>query len=143
MKIDKILFPTDFSARTRNAREHAIYLASALGADLYLLHAIEPLKYEEADDEIREFYRTLEAQMAEKMAGEREIFEKNGITVVTDILIGPRWKVINAYAQEKAIDLIVMGSHGIRTDTGEVSVGTTSHKVMFSSPCPVLIVRHE
>ena len=50
--------------------------------------------------------------------------------------------MINNYALEKGIDLIIMGSHGIRTESGEVSVGTTSHKVMFSSPCPVLIVRH-
>lgn len=143
MKIEKILFPTDFSPRSRSAREHALYLAGALGAEVYLLHAIEPLKYEEVDDEIREFYRTLETQMDEKMSGEKDIFEKNGLTVSTDIVIGPRWKVINTYAEEKGIDMIIMGSHGIRTDTGEVSVGTTSHKVMFSSPCPVLIVRHD
>lgn len=143
MKIEKILFPTDFAPRSRSAREHALYLAGALGAEVYLLHAIEPLKYEEVDEEIREFYRTLESQMNEKMAGEREIFVKNGLSVNTDIVIGPRWKAINAYAGEKGIDLIIMGSHGLRTDTGEVSVGTTSHKVMFSSPCPVLIVRHD
>lgn len=143
MKIEKILFPTDFSPRSRNAREHALYLAGALGAEVYLLHAIEPLKYEEVDDEIREFYRTLETQMNEKMAQEKEIFVKNGLSVNTDIVIGPRWKEINTYALEKGIDLIIMGSHGLKTDTGEVSVGTTSHKVMFSSPCPVLIVRHD
>jgi len=143
LKIEKILFPTDFSPKSRSAREYALYLAGALGAEVYLLHAIEPLKYEEVDEEIREFYRTLETQMGEKMSGEKEIFEKNGLTVDTDIVIGPRWKVINTYAGENGIDLIIMGSHGIRTDTGEVSVGTTSHKVMFSSPCPVLIVRHD
>lgn len=143
MKIEKILFPTDFSPKSKNAKEHALYLAQALGASVHLLHAIEPLKYEEADEEIRDFYRTLEAQMEEKMAAEREAFDKSGLAVHADIVIGPRWRVINTYAKEKGIDLIVMGSHGIRTESGEVSVGTTSHKVMFSSPCPVLIVRHD
>ena len=142
LKIEKILFPTDFSPKSNSAREHTIYLAGALGAEVYLLHAIEPLKYEDADDEIREFYRTLETQMGEKMTREKEIFVKSGLKINTDIVIGQRWKVINTYAAEKGIDLIIMGSHGLRTDTGEVSVGTTSHKVMFSSPCPVLIVRH-
>jgi nucleotide-binding universal stress UspA family protein len=142
LKIEKILFPTDFAPRSVNAREHALYLARALGASVYLLHAIEPLRYEEADEEIREFYRTLEAQMQEKMADEKDIFEKSGLDVQTDILIGPRWRVINTYAEEKGVDLIIMGSHGVRTESGEVSLGTTSHKVMFSSPCPVLIVRH-
>jgi nucleotide-binding universal stress UspA family protein len=142
LKIEKILFPTDFAPRSGNAREHALYLAGALGASVYLLHAIEPLRYEEADEEIREFYRTLEAQMQEKMAGEKDIFYRNGLAVHTDIFIGPRWRVINTYAEEKGVDLIIMGSHGVRTESGQVSLGTTSHKVMFSSPCPVLIVRH-
>jgi nucleotide-binding universal stress UspA family protein len=143
LKIEKILFPTDFAPRSVNAREYALYLARALGASVYLLHAIEPLRYEEADEEIREFYRTLEAQMQAKMADEKDIFEKSGVSVATDILIGPRWRVINTYAKEKGVDLIIMGSHGVRTESGEVSLGTTSHKVMFSSPCPVLIVRHD
>lgn len=142
MKIEKILFPTDFAPRSKNAREHALYLARALGASVYLLHAIEPLKYDEVDDEIKEFYKTLETQMGEKMAAEKKIFDKSGLSVYTDIVIGPRWRVINTYAGEKGIDLIIMGSHGLRAESGDVSVGTTSHKVMFSSPCPVLIVRH-
>ena len=142
MKIAKILFPTDFAPRSKNAREHALYLARSLGASVYLLHAIEPLKYDEVDDEIKEFYKTLEAQMGEKMAAEKDNFDKSGLSVHTDIVIGPRWRVINTYAEEKGIDLIIMGSHGIRAESGGVSVGTTSHKVMFSSPCPVLIVRH-
>jgi nucleotide-binding universal stress UspA family protein len=142
LKIEKILFPTDFAPRSKNAGEHALYLARALGASVYLLHAIEPLKYDEVDDEIKEFYKTLETQMGEKMAAEKEIFDKSGLSVYTDIVIGPRWRVINTYAGEKGIDLIIIGSHGLRAESGEVSVGTTSHKVMFSSPCPVLIVRH-
>ena len=36
----------------------------------------------------------------------------------TDIVIGPRWRVIDTYAEEKGIDLIIMGSHGIRAESG-------------------------
>jgi nucleotide-binding universal stress UspA family protein len=143
MKIEKLLFPTDFSPRSLSAREYAIYMADALGASVYLLHAIEPLKYDEVDDEIRDFYSNLQAQLNQKMELENEFFEKRGVIVHTDVVIGQRWKVINTYAKEKGIDLIIMGSHGIRTESGDILIGTTSHKVMFSSPCPVLIVRHE
>lgn len=143
MNIAKILFPTDFSARSLNAREHVLYLAEALESTVYLLHAIEPLEYDQIDQEIKEFYRNLESQLDEKMKYEQEVFEKRGLNVHTDIIIGPRWRVINSYAKDKNIDLIIMGSHGLKTDAGELSVGTTSHRVMFTSPCPVLIVRHE
>ena len=108
MKIEKILYPTDFSNKSDNAREHA-----------------------------------MENQLEKKMQVEKKKFESAGVSTEDKIIIGPRWKVINNFAKEYQIDLIVMGSHGVRTDSGEISVGTTSHKVMFSSPCPVLIVRHE
>lgn len=143
MKIKKILYPTDFSNKSYNAREHAIYMAQSLDSSLYLLHAIEPLDYDEMDDEIINFYKELENQLEKKMEAEKKKFESAGVSTEDKIIIGPRWKVINNFAKEYQIDLIVMGSHGVRTDSGEISVGTTSHKVMFSSPCPVLIVRHE
>lgn len=143
MKIEDILFPTDFSLKSSAARDYALYLAEALGSRVHILHAIEPLDYETMDEEISEFYRNLENLLGEKMDDERKEFEKKGIEAQTEIIIGQRWRVINNYAKEKETDVIVMGSHGFRTESGEVSVGTTSHKVMFTSPCPVLIVRHE
>jgi len=143
MKIERILYPTDFAAKSENAREHAIYMTQTLNSSLYLLHAIEPLDYDEVDEEILDFYKGLENQLEAKMVAEKKIFQEAGVKIQAEIIIGPRWKVINNYAKENNIDLIVMGSHGVRNETGEISVGTTSHKVMFSSPCPVLIVRHE
>lgn len=143
MKIEKILFPTDFSIKSVKAREHAIYLAGLVDAPVFILHAIEPFDYDEMDDEIMGFYRELEMQLKDKMEKEKELFVSSGLGVHTDIVIGPRWRVINTYASEHGIDLIVMGSHGVRTETGELSVGTTSHRVMFTSPCPILLVRHE
>jgi len=143
MKIEKILFPTDFSLKSIKAREYAIYLAGSLGAAVFILHAIEPFEYDELDEEIKSFYKDLEIQLKEKMEHEKEVFNTNGLSVHDDIVIGPRWRVVNTYASEHAIDLIVMGSHGVRTEAGELSVGTTSHKVMFTSPCPVLLVRHQ
>jgi len=143
MKIAKIMFPTDFSEAMSAAKDHALYIADALGARVSILHAIEPLDSDGIDDEIRDFYEALEARMGEKMADEREAFESKGIEVETDIIIGERWKVINKVASERGIDLIIIGSHGITTSTGEISVGTTSHKVMFTSPCPVLVVRRD
>ena len=143
MKIERILYPTDFSTKSESAREHAIYMAQSFNSSLHLLHAIEPLDYDEMDEEIMDFYKGLENQLEVKMETEIKVFQDAGLETISEIIIGPRWKVINNYASENNIDMIVMGSHGVRTESGGISVGTTSHKVMFSSPCPVLIVRHE
>jgi nucleotide-binding universal stress UspA family protein len=143
MNIQKILFPTDFSLHSVKAREYAIYLGEKLGASISILHAIEPLDYTDIDAEVKQFYKEIEAQMEKKIEEEKSIFEKRGLRVEKIIVIGPRWRVINTFAKEKNIDLIIMGSHGLKTETGQLSIGTTSHKVVFSSPCPVLIVRYD
>ncbi|HLE25997.1 MAG TPA: universal stress protein [Thermodesulfobacteriota bacterium] len=143
MKIQRILFPTDFSVYSEKAREYTLYLGEKLKASIYIIHAIEPLEYPEIDEEIKKFYKELEKQMEKKIEDERETFEKKGVQAKTNIIIGPRWRVINTFAKEKDIDLIVMGSHGLKTETGQMAIGTTSHKVAFSSPCPVLLVRYD
>ncbi|MER3447479.1 MAG: hypothetical protein C4291_11870 [Candidatus Dadabacteria bacterium] len=143
MDIRKILFPTDFSLYSKKAREYTLYLGERLNASIYILHAIEPLDYPDVDEEIKRFYKGLEAQMEDKLKEEKKIFEKKGLRTETNIVIGSRWRVINTFAKEKNIDLIIMGSHGLKTETGQVVIGTTSHKVIFSSPCPVLLVRYE
>ncbi|NIP31002.1 MAG: universal stress protein [Candidatus Dadabacteria bacterium] len=141
--INRIVFPTDFSIYSANAREYVMELAKSLGSKVYIIHAIEPIKYEEDDEEIQEFYKKIELEIENKIENEKEYFIENDITVYTDTIIGPSWKVINTYAKEKDIDLIVMGSHGYKTERDEIVIGTTSHKVVLTSPCPVLIVRNE
>ena|ERR1700758_1257251 len=143
MSIKRILFPTDFSLYSEKAREYTLNLGEKLNAGIYILHAIEPLDYPEIDEEIKKFYRELEVQMEKKLEEEKRFFEKKGLRAETNIVIGPRWRVINTFAKEKNIDLIIMGSHGLKTETGQIAIGTTSHKVIFSSPCPVLVVRYE
>jgi hypothetical protein len=41
-----------------------------------------------------------------------EFFDYMGLSNHSSFIIGPRWKVINTYAKEMGIGLIVMGSHG-------------------------------
>lgn len=141
MKIERILYPTDFTEKSALAREYAAYLAKSLNSCIHMLHAIEPIDNDGMDIEITEFYRDLEPQLKEKLEKEKAFFSKSGLEVISEIIVGSRWKVINNYANEKAIDLIVIGSHGIRNEDGSVSVGTTSHKVIFSSHCPVLVIK--
>lgn len=143
MNITRILFPTDFSVYSESARDYTIFLGESLNAKIYILHAIEPLEYPEVDEEVKKFFDEIELQMENKIEKEKEIFFKKGINVETDMVVGPRWRVINTFAKEKNIDLIIMGSHGLRTETDQLALGTTSHKVIFTSPCPVLIVRQE
>ncbi len=140
--IKKIAFPTDFSKYSLKAREYVIELAKSLNSKVYIIHAIEPIQYEEDDEEIKQFYRNIELVVDDKIGREKNFFLEKDINAYTYTVIGSSWKVINTYAKENEIDLIVMGSHGLKTDNDEIVIGTTSHKVVLTSPCPVLIVRN-
>lgn len=140
--IKKIVFPTDFSKYSLKAREYVVELAKSLNSKVYILHAIEPIQYEEDDEEIKQFYINIEIEVDKKIEQEKNFFIERDIDAYTDTVVGSSWKVINTYAKEKEIDLIVMGSHGFKSENDEIVIGTTSHKVVLTSPCPVLIVRN-
>jgi len=140
--IKKIVFPTDFSKYSIKAREYVIELAKTLNSKVYIVHAIEPIQYEEDDEEIKQFYRNIKLVVDKKIEKEKNYFLERDINAYTDTVIGSAWKAINTYAKEKEIDLIIMGSHGFKTEKDEIVIGTTSHKVVLTSPCPVLIVKN-
>ncbi len=145
MKLNRILFPTDFAELSLRAREYVVSLAKHYGASVYILHAIEPVELyeEEVDEEIEKFYDDIKRDVESKIEREREYFQKLGIEALSSVIVGKRWSTINSFARDNEIDLVVVGSHSIRTKEGKISIGTTSHKVAMSSPCPVLIVRRD
>ncbi len=141
--IKRIAYPTDFSAFSEYVRDYVIELALNLNSAVYILHGIEPLKYEEVDEDIKNFYKAIEDDVNRKIEKEKNIFLKYKIEVYTSVIIGTPWRVIKTFSREKDIDLIVMGSHGLESREGEIAVGSTSHKVFFSTPCPLLIVKEK
>ncbi|MCS7312897.1 MAG: universal stress protein [Acidobacteria bacterium] len=144
VQIRQILFATDFSHYSDRARDYTLTLARKHRAHVYVLHAIEVLYHmDEKDPELREWFKTLERAMERKMADEVAFFQSRGVAATGEVIIGTPWKVILRFAEEVGVDLIVIGSHGIRTEEGRVLLGTTSHKVALASKIPVLIVRPE
>lgn len=143
-KIQKILFPTDFSDNSNYAFDYALDLAKKFGARLYILHVIHELI------DTTGFYvpnisldqlQTDLVKGAEEMMG-RFIKEEMGDfkEYETMNIIGlPHIEVMNV-ARDKGIDMIVMGTHG-RTGIDRVLFGSTAEKVVKKAPCPVLTVR--
>ena len=75
------------------------------------------------------------------MNEEIQYFNAKDIKTESFMLIGKRWLSINEYIDNNKIDLLVLGTHGIRSKKGELLLGTTSHKLIFTSSCPVFLVR--
>lgn len=70
---------------------------------------------------------------------EKRIKEAN-VKVKITILKGTPGPEIVRYANEKSVDLVVIGSRGLNS-LQEMVLGSVSHKVMKRVTCPALVVK--
>ena len=139
-KYRSILLPYDGSDFSKKALEHACELSKAEGASLTALYAIP--RYEEMIG----FFRTDSVkkslfQEAQKIiSGARELASQRGVSIRVEIEEGRAGDKIVKTAQELKSDLIVMGSYGWR-GVDKAIMGSTTERVIMTSPCPVLVVR--
>ena len=143
MKIKKILCPVDFSEISANALEYAVFLASHHHAELLLLHVVEHLHefehYQILVFTPQELWEKMEKHTFEKLNKLAEPI-KNTLKVETLIRQGKAFIEIIKQANEKDMDLIVMGSKG-RTGISHMLMGSVAEKVVRKANCPVLVFR--
>lgn len=164
MNVTKILVPIDYSAHSDRALQWGASLAEKYGAQLLLLHVIsrvaEDLSERPADrpDTLLPFaldnpavYRVPGAQ-GEGMSVDLIELAQNDLTdlaitklnerlsVSSTVGVGKPAEEIVRVAQDEAVDLIVMGTHG-RTGLRHVLVGSVAEAMMRSAPCPVFTVK--
>ncbi|HLN61048.1 MAG TPA: universal stress protein, partial [Symbiobacteriaceae bacterium] len=60
--------------------------------------------------------------------------------VATEVQVGEPAEEIVDLARLEGYDLIVMGSRGLN-QVKELLVGSVSHRVLHTAPCPVLVAR--
>lgn len=145
ISLERILFPTDFSECGRAAEKYAQALAERFGAELHILHVLADVAMmlpEPASalslppnyllDMKREAEQALDKVLADKAGG--------GLRIVRATRMGNTFAEIIDYADEKNIDLIVVGTHG-RGAVAHMLLGSVAEKVVRKAHCPVLTVR--
>lgn len=144
MGFHKIMCPVDFSPGSREALVAAAELARDANAALVLAHVWEPSQwaiggeFQLAPQVIQEMVDSEEAELAKWKAHAKELGVKE---VATRFLTGAPWdQIVSAARDDRAIDLIVMGTHG-RTGLKHVLLGSVAEKTVRHAPCPVLVVR--
>src|SRR5947209_4647491 len=142
----RILVPTDFSRYSHSALTYATAFAEKFGAELYLLHVVQNLALYVPDalalatpvgPPLEQFTSAAHAALARLVADNK--LER--FTVHTDVREGTTFYEIVRFAQERDVDLIVMGTHG-HSGLAHVLLGSVTEKVVRKAPCPVLTVRH-
>jgi nucleotide-binding universal stress UspA family protein len=144
IKLQRVLFPTDFSESARHAFAYALAFVQEFGAELYLLHVIEVLPTGYAGDlfpsvmgqVVSEIHGYAKDELA-KLATEARARE---IRIHERIAQGKAAAEIIRVAREDQIDMIVIGTHG-RGALSHALFGSTTDRVVRKAPCPVLICR--
>jgi nucleotide-binding universal stress UspA family protein len=143
----RIAFCTDFSENADLAFATAKDLAWRYGAKLYIAHVMINFSL---SPPIHATYMPIEydpkfvEQVAESAKGsiqERYVSQlKDTQEYDVQLLSGYASTEILRFAEEKEIDLIVMGSHGL-TGLAHVLFGSTADRVVRKAPCSVLTIR--
>jgi nucleotide-binding universal stress UspA family protein len=139
---DRILVPTDGSAATESATDHAIGLARQYGATLHALYVVDVAAYSSLEvgadvvaDELRSEGETAVDAVVERAADA-------GVEAETAVETGVVHRRVVDYVADNGIDLVVMGTHG-RTGVGRFLLGSVAEKVVRTAEAPVLTVRSD
>jgi universal stress protein A len=142
--LDKILVAIDFSDSSDKAFNTALYMAEKFSARLVLVHVInEPIdlrgfyvphiSFDKLEEEIRAGAEKMMEHFCRKHFKGFDNFESL-------IVPGIPYQEILATADDKQVDMIVIGTHG-RAGLDHVLFGSTAEKVVRKSSLPVLTVR--
>ncbi|WP_327053434.1 universal stress protein [Halomicrococcus gelatinilyticus] len=136
---DDILIPTDGSDATETAIEHAADVARQRNATVHVLHVIDDRAFLTLDDDRVDQVTEQLRNEGERAVGQAaEQLEDVGVQVTTTIRKGSPADEIVAAAEEKGIDLVVMGTRG--PDATENLLGSVAQKVVATASAPVLTV---
>ena len=144
----KILVPVDFSACSEEAFGVACQLAECLRADVTVMHVIDvntvdafnrlgllavPSDAGAQRKRLRHHARLKMRQILKSSPAEQSIRRM--------VVEGTPFVEIGKFAREEAIDLIVLGSYGGRSDSmDKIFFGATADKVVRTAGCAVLTV---
>jgi len=138
-----ILCATDFSDHCVAAAERAAEMAQRYGATLTLLHIVEYFPEDRSNEAIAPedadpaAYRKQQADTS--LAGLAQHLGNDEAGREVRFTTGSARHEIARFAEEQAIDLIVMATHGRHGITN--ILGSTANGVMQCAPCDVLAVR--
>jgi universal stress protein A len=146
--VKKILAPIDFSELSMEAMRGAMELAKDVGAELHLMHVVQPhhhfipLPLATNAEESRELVR--EAAMMEQAEEELNRIKKDEFgdskKVVTFATVGHPVQKLVDYAKQNEIDLIMLATHG-RSGAEHFVSGSVTEKLARYAPCSVLVYR--
>lgn len=145
LDIERILCPVDFSEFSAKAYDYAYSLARHYQAKLFLEHVIPPVgaaypRYVLPDGALATIYWNLTGDAEKRLQEMVEKRPSDGFQSEFVVHKGFVPETILTLAEEKSVDLIVMGTHG-RRGWDRLMMGSVTESVLRKARCPVLSVR--
>lgn len=140
MALKKILVPVDGSDHSLDAVHHAVDVAGLAGAEVILMTCHKPVPSSLGEPNFQEVLDRLVAEADLILAQAQEPLQGTGLAVTTKTIAGDTAKLIVEVAEVEGVDLVVMGNRGLGGFSG-LLLGSVTHKVLQSAPCPVTVVR--
>lgn len=150
-KFDRILVPTAFSALSKRACEWAVPLAQRFGSEIHVAHIVpvSQLAVPGGDSGLAvgmglpipgpSKHELLERAQTDLDAFVGEVLKDVSSQVRTFTAIGSIRDELVRYAEERTIDVIVMGTHADGM-LKRLVFGSIGKSVLETAPCPVLLV---
>lgn len=138
LALKRIVCAVDFSPASAAAFAFAQLLAMPASANVALLHVLEwPFGDTDAPAPVLALRHNLEAEAQEHLL---RLETRPGARIAERVVrVGKPARDIQAFARDRAADLIVLGSSG-RGAVNQAVLGSTAHAVLRDAPCAVLTV---
>jgi nucleotide-binding universal stress UspA family protein len=143
MKIDKILWPTDFSNSAEKALNHVNSLADKYQAEVHVLHVVEDIAHHES------WYGEFDGGHADKLMTWEEKLGKKRLDQICSkyldgcplyikhVAIGDPAEEILKLIDKESVDTVVMATRGRKS---VFDFGSVAEKVVKNAPVPVVTI---
>jgi universal stress protein A len=140
----KILVTSDFSPASDNAFKYALQFAQHFGAQLHVIHVLEPV-WSPQFAGLPEAPAFSEEELATAKKNLRAWADSAGAAGVAAKLVlrngFPAHEIVEA-AKDLDIDLVIIATQG-HTGWKHFCIGSTAERVVRAAPCPVFVVREK
>jgi nucleotide-binding universal stress UspA family protein len=142
LSIKHILFPMDFSERCGATAPYVASMARRFGAKVTILNAVEPYWYPPMAEapplviDVEEIRNSVKRDLSQSFADEFA-----GIELDRHVEIGDPAEVIQQFAEQNGVDLIMMPTHGFGKFR-QLLLGSVVSKVLHDSTLPVWTSAH-
>jgi nucleotide-binding universal stress UspA family protein len=144
LRIERILCPVDFSEASARAFDSAQSLARHYHARLFLQHvvnfALPSYAYYADAGYITELFETIHDDARMRLQDFAKSHARSGVQPECLVHEGGVTNSILSFAAAQKVDLIVMGTHGLK-GVDRAALGSVAEKVLRKARCPVLVSR--